>query len=127
MIAIGVGANSKARDEDFASALASIRAETGGDVVATFEDAPFRAPLQTAASRQSLAHRTLPLADLRKRNDDCMTRSERSLALYGVASIAEASALAAAGPRSELIAARRIIGNVTVAAAKSADTKESPT
>lgn len=126
MIAIGIGANSKARDEDFASALASIRAETGGDVVATFEDAPFRAPLQSAASRYSLAHRTLPLADLRTRNGDCLTRSERSLALYGVASIAEASALAAAGPRSELIAARRIIGNVTVAVAKSADTKESP-
>jgi cobalt-precorrin 5A hydrolase len=127
MIAIGIGANSNARDEDFASALASIRAETGGDVVATFEDAPFRALMQTAASRHLLAHRTLPLADLRTRNGDCLTRSERSLALYGVASIAEASALAAAGPRSKLIAARCIIGNVTVAAARSADTKESPT
>lgn len=126
MIAIGVGANSKAREEDFASALASIRAETGGDVVATFEDAPFRALLQAAASRQSFAHRTLPLADLRTRNDDCRTRSKRSLALYGVASIAEASALAAAGPRSELIAPRRVIGNVTVAAARSACTKEGP-
>jgi cobalt-precorrin 5A hydrolase len=126
MIAIGIGANSKAREEDFASALASIRAETGGDVVATLEDAPFVGLLKAAAAIGSIPYRELPVAELRKRNDDCPTRSKRSLDLFGVMSIAEASALAAAGPHSQLVAPRRIIGNITVAAATSADTKESP-
>jgi cobalt-precorrin 5A hydrolase len=126
MIAIGIGANSKAKAEDFVAALASIYSEAGGDVVATLEDAPFVDVLKAAASSQSITYRDLPVAELRKRNDDCMTRSERSLALYSVASIAEASALAAAGSRSRLLAPRRIIGNITVAAATSADTIESP-
>ncbi len=126
MIVIGIGANSKAREEDFTAALASIRAETGGDLVATLEDAPFRAILEAAASRQSMTCHEWPLAELRKRNDDCRTRSERSFDLFGVGSIAEASALAAAGPSSRLLAPRRIIGNITVAAATSADMKESP-
>jgi len=126
MIAIGIGANSKAQAEDFTAVIAGIRAEAGGDVVVTLENAPFRAALEAAASRQSLACRELPLAELRKRNDDCRTRSERSLDLFGIMSIAEASALAAAGPCSKLISPRRIIGNITVAAAKSADTKDNP-
>ena len=126
MIAIGIGANSKAKTEDFVAALASFSSEAGGDVVATLEDAPFVGLLKAAASIGSMTYRELPVAELRKRNDDCLTRSERSLDLFGVMSIAEASALAAAGPRSRLVAPRRIIGNITVAAATSADMKESP-
>lgn len=126
MIAIGIGANSKARESDFESALAVLFGETGADVVATLEDAPFTVILKTAASRQSIAYCEFSLLELHRRNGDCRTRSERSLARFGVASIAEASALAAAGPRSELLAPRRIIGNITVAVAKSADTEERP-
>ena len=126
MIAIGVGANSKAQADDFTAALASICAEAGGDVVATLEDAPFVDLLKAAASRQSIACRELPLAELHRRNDDCRTRSERTLDLFGIMSVAEASALAAAGPRSQLLAPRRIIGNITVAAARSADPHEGP-
>jgi cobalt-precorrin 5A hydrolase len=126
MIAIGIGANSKAQAHDFAATLASICGEIGGDVVATVENAPFIELLAEAASRRSIVCRALPLAELRKRNSDCRTSSKRTLDLFGVASIAEASALAAAGPRSLLLVSRRIIGNITVAAAKSADAKESP-
>ena len=126
MIAIGIGANSKAKAEDFAAALASFSAEAGGDVVATLEDAPFVDLLKAAAAIRSMTYRELPVAELRKRNDECPTRSKRSLDLFGIMSIAEASALVAAGPRSRLVAPRRIIGNITVAAATSADTKESP-
>ncbi|AGK59091.1 precorrin methylase [Hyphomicrobium denitrificans 1NES1] len=126
MIAIGVGANSKAQADDFAAALASVCAETGGDVIATLENAPFANLLKAAASGQSIAYRELSLAELRERNGDCLTRSERTLDLFGVRSLAEASALAAAGPRSLLLVPRRIIGNITVAAAKSADAEESP-
>jgi cobalt-precorrin 5A hydrolase len=124
VIAIGIGANGKARADDFDVALADVRGATGADVVATFENAPFADALQGAASRLAIACRELSLAELRARNDDCRTRSERTLALFGVASVAEASALAAAGPGSELIVPRRTLGHVTVAAAKSKEAKE---
>jgi cobalt-precorrin 5A hydrolase len=126
MIAIGIGANSRAQRDDFAAAIADIRRETNGDVVATFDEAPFANFVKAAAAHQSVAYRPLTLEALRERNDDCLTRSERTLNLFGVASMAEAAALAAAGPGSHLVMPRRIVGNVTVAAAKSADAKESP-
>ena len=126
MIAIGIVANSKAQADDFVAVLASICNEMSGDVVATLENASFANLLQAAASRQSIAYRELPLRDLRERNDDCRTGSQRTLDLFGIASIAEASALAAAGIGSQLLVPRRIIGNITIAAAKSVDAKESP-
>jgi cobalt-precorrin 5A hydrolase len=126
MIAIGIGANSKAQADDFVAVLASICKEISGDVVATFEYAPFIDVLKSAASRRSILYCELTLAELQRRNDDCRTRSQRTLDLFGVMSVAEASALAAAGPRSQLLVPRRIIGNITVAAAKSADAEESP-
>lgn len=125
MIAIGVGANSQAAQNDIVDGIDAIRRETNGaDVVATFDGAAFAHLVQAAASRRALAYHALPLEALRQRNADCVTRSDRTLDLFGVASIAEASALAAAGPGSQLIVARLIIGNATVAAAKSADAKE---
>ena len=79
--------------------------------------------MKAAAIRHSVAYRPLPRG-APPRNDDCLTRSERTLDLFGVASVAEAAALAAAGPGSQLIVPRLIIGNATVAAARSADAKE---
>jgi len=126
MIAIGIGANSRAQRDDFAAAIADIRREAkGGDVIATFEKAVFANLVMAAAGCQSVMYRPLALEALRGRSDDCLTRSERTLGLFGVASVAEAAALVAAGPGSHLVVPRRIIGNITVAAARSADAKES--
>jgi cobalt-precorrin 5A hydrolase len=47
------------------------------------------------------------------------TRSERVLALSGVPSLAEAAALAAAGPSSSLIVSRLVLGAATCALASS--------
>lgn len=125
MIAIGIGANSQAAQDDIVDGIDKIRREAiSAEVVATFDGAAFAHLVQAAASRRALEYRELPLKALRQRNADCVTRSDRSLDLFGVASIAEASALAAAGPGSQLIVARLIIGSTTVAAAKSADAKE---
>jgi len=125
MIAIGIGANSRATQDDIVAGIDDIRREANGaDVVAAFDGAPFAHLVQAAASHRVLEYRPLPLEALRQRNADCVTRSDRTLDLFNVASIAEASALAAAGPGSQLIVARLIIGNATVAAAKSADAKE---
>lgn len=120
MIAIGIGASSRAREDDLASAIEIVRREVnGGDVVATFENAAFATSLKAAVSAQSIAFRPMTLEALRERSDDCVTRSERSLERFGVASIAEAAALAAAGPCSLLVMPRRIIGQIAVAAAQS--------
>jgi cobalt-precorrin 5A hydrolase len=126
VIAIGIGANSHARHDDFVAVIDGIYRETRGDVVATFEDAAFAHLVKAAASRRSLEYRPLRLEALCARNDDCLTRSVRTLDLLGIASMSEAAALAAAGSGSYLIMQRRIIGNITVAAAKSADAKDHP-
>jgi len=47
------------------------------------------------------------------------TKSERVLALMGVPSVAEAAALAAAGPSARLISPRLVIGSATCALAAS--------
>jgi cobalt-precorrin 5A hydrolase len=122
MIAIGIGANSRAHRDDFAAVLAGICREVyGGDVVATLADAVFAPFVETAAKSQSIAYRPIALEALQARSKDCLTRSERALDRFGVASIAEAAALAAAGSGSRLVVPRRIIGSITVAAAHSAE------
>jgi cobalt-precorrin 5A hydrolase len=126
MIAIGVGASSRAERHEFALTIAEIcRQANGCDAIATFESAVFAACVEEAAAQAGVIFRRLTLADLRSRNSECSTQSKRSLALLGVASVAEAAALAAAGAGSHLIVPRRIIGRITVAAAKSADAKPS--
>ncbi len=125
MNAIGIGANSRAHKDDFFVAIADMRREAeAGDLVATFDAAIFAPFVKAAAARQSLTYRALTLDALRARSDDCLTRSARTLDLFGIASVAEAAALAAAGPGSRIVVPRRIIGNITVAVARSADGAE---
>jgi cobalt-precorrin 5A hydrolase len=125
MIAIGIGANSQVTQNDIVGGIDDIRRKANGaDIVATFDGARFAPLVKAAASHRILDYRALPLDALRRRNADCRTRSDRTFDRFGVASIAEASALAAAGPGSQLIVTRIIIGNTAVAAAKSADAKE---
>ncbi|MFA5955412.1 cobalamin biosynthesis protein [Hyphomicrobium sp.] len=125
MIAIGIGANSQAHKHDFATALAEAREAVGGaDVVATFDVAIFAHHVRDAAGEAGLDYRSVALDAMRARSGDCLTRSERTLLLFGVASIAEAAALVGAGAGSQLIMARRIAGNITIAAAQSADERK---
>lgn len=125
MIAIGIGASSRASRRDFSEAIAKARREAGGgDLIAAIETALFADDVRDVAGEASLAYLPVTLEALRGRNGECLTRSERSLSLFGVASVAEAAALAGAGPGSRLIMARRAIGHITVAAARSADEEE---
>ena len=125
MIAVGIGANSRAQQQDFETALAKVGQEIGrADVVLTFDGARFAGQLSDVARQLSIAYRAVGLDDMRARNGDCVTRTGRSHNLFGVASIAEAAALAGAGPRSRLVMPRRIVGNITIAAAQSADVRE---
>jgi len=124
MIAIGIGANSRATSDDVVAAIMSASCETNGaDIVATLQNAAFANLVEEAACRHAFVYKAYSTEVMRERNDDCLTCSLRTLELFGVSSVAECAALAGAGPASRLVIARRIIGNVTVAAAKSADSK----
>jgi cobalt-precorrin 5A hydrolase len=63
----------------------------------------------------------VPQRDLEAADARIITRSERVLALTGVPSVAEAAALAAAGPASRLVGPRVAIGPATCALAVSGD------
>ncbi len=121
MIAIGVGANSHAHREDFAAAISEAARQAGdAKAVATFEAAIFADHVRSAARQLGLGYRPVTLDAMRERSNECLTLSEWTLSLFGVASIAEAAALAGAGPGSHLILRRRIVGAITIAAAQSA-------
>jgi len=125
MIIIGVGANSQAQKGDFSAALIEVRRNVrDAAIVATFDTASFVNHVRDAARDAAFEYLPMTLETMRARNGDCLTHSERSLSLFGVASVAEAAALAGAGPGSRLIMPRRIIGHITVAAAQSADEGE---
>lgn len=126
MIAVGIGARSSVTALDIAAAVAEIMTDANlcADALATFSEATFAETVGAVAKGAGFAFAAPPLSALQARNAECQTRSERSFAALGVASIAEAAALAAAGAGSRLVAARRIVGNVTVAAAQSADHAE---
>jgi cobalt-precorrin 5A hydrolase len=76
--------------------------------------------LAEAAGRLGLAIVYLARDDLKAREADIMTRSERAEGLFGVASVAEAAALAGAGPASVLIVPRIAGGGATCAVARAA-------
>ena len=123
MMAIGIGANSGVSIEDLAAAIqqAAFQAGARADAVATIESALFLEPLREAAKQIATPLTPLALVCLQQRSRDCRTVSQRSLDLFGVASISEAAALAAAGPGSKLIVPRMTFGNVTAAVAQSSD------
>ncbi|PPC88250.1 MAG: precorrin methylase [Hyphomicrobium sp.] len=128
MIAIGIGANSSATSADIAVAISSAHRAMSNHatLIATLTNAPFAFAAEQAAQNINTRLTTFTSETLATRNADCQTASERTLARFGVASIAEASALVAAGQNSRLILPRIVCGPVTAAAAISADHTESP-
>jgi cobalt-precorrin 5A hydrolase len=74
-----------------------------------------------AATARGLKFVLVPQRDLEAAGERVVTRSERVLALMGVPSVAEAAALAAAGPASRLLGPRVAVGPATCALAVSGD------
>jgi cobalt-precorrin 5A hydrolase len=72
-----------------------------------------------AASAIGVPLLLIPPGDLATAATRAATRSERVIALVGVASVAEAAALAAGGPAARLIAPRIAVGPATCALAVS--------
>ncbi len=82
--------------------------------------------LAALSARLGLPLVGLPDEALAGMDAGCATRSTRVVALYGVGSVAEASALAAAGPGAELILPRIALGRVTCAVARGRTRPETP-
>jgi cobalt-precorrin 5A hydrolase len=122
MIVAGIGCRRGTRAPDIEAALraalqrAGLAADTLGaiataaakqhepGIAATAEKLGVRLVLVAQAELQATAHRT-------------QTNSDRVRALFGVPSVAEAAALAAAGAAGRLIAPRLAVGSATCALA----------
>lgn len=121
MVVIGIGATSAAQPDAICAAVSKAWPTPSNAelVLATRTDAPFEAAVRAAAKALGAGFTAVSLDALRQRSGDCATRSSPSLARFGVASIAEAAALAGAGPGSRLAVSRIICGRVTAAVAVS--------
>ena len=103
---------------DFEAALA--RAQLASDAlmaIATIAAKQNEAGIIAAAAKLGLSVVSVSDADLRAAGLRTQTRSPRVLALKGVPSVAEAAALAAAGPSGRLISPRLVRGSATCALA----------
>jgi len=88
------------------------------DLVATSAAKGGEPGVAAAASDLGVPLVLVPQADLEAANERTVTRSERVIALTGLHSVAEAAALAAAGPQATLVAPRVAVGPVTCALAQ---------
>jgi cobalt-precorrin 5A hydrolase len=125
MIAAGVGCRRGASAPDIEAAIraALARANIAADaldVIATIEAKRTEPGILAAAETFGVSVVIVPEHELALAGDRVETHSDRVLTLTGVGSVAEAAALAAAGPSARLIAPRLAIGAATCAIAASA-------
>lgn len=124
MIVAGIGCRRGAAAADIEAAIQAALAHAGittADVGAIATGKAKAAEAGIAATAAKLGIEVLLIADdaLKAAGVRVATRSDRVLAITGVPSLAEAAALAAAGPTSRLIASRLVVGAATCALANS--------
>jgi cobalt-precorrin 5A hydrolase len=124
MIVAGIGCRRGAAAADIEAAIRAALACASVDAadlkaIATSQAKDAEAGIATAASTFGVGIMLISDADLKAAGTRVATRSDRVLALSGVPSLAEAAALAAAGPSSRLIASRLVVGAATCALASS--------
>ena len=126
MIVAGIGcrAGAPARDIEaaLAAALAQVRLSPSALDISATSSAKSSEPGIVAASAARRARLiAVPQAELAAAGARVVTRSARVLAVTGVPSLAEAAALAAAGPDARLVVARVVVGSATCALATAGD------
>jgi cobalt-precorrin 5A hydrolase len=124
MIVAGIGCRRGAAAVDIEAAIRAALARAGIraadlNAIATSAAKETEAGIATAASTFGVGIMPIGEAALKAAGARVATRSDRVLALTGVPSLAEAAALAAAGPSSRLIAYRLVVGAATCALASS--------
>jgi len=119
---IGVGARKGFDAQELVTLVRAIAARLGVDwreaTLAALETHEDKESFARAAKLLHMHIAFVPLAALQRRNADVLTRSERVMATFGLGSLAEALALAAAGDGSRLLAPRVAAKNLTCAIAK---------
>jgi cobalt-precorrin 5A hydrolase len=124
MIVAGVGCKRGTSAPDIEAAIRAALERAGVadhalDCIATMAAKESEAGIATAAAKLGVTLVLIPDAELHAAGERTETRSERVQALTGVPSVAEAAALAAAGPSARLISPRLIMGAATCALAAS--------
>jgi len=127
MIVAGVGCRRDTAAPDIEAAIREALARAGIasnalDAIATMAAKRGEAGIAAAAANLGVSIVLVSDAELQSARGRTVTRSERVLALTGVPSVAEAAALAAAGPSARLISSRLIVGSATCALASSEQT-----
>ena len=126
MIVAGVGCRRGANAPDVEAAVRAALARANIatdalDAIATIAEKRNEAGIRAAAERLGVCFVVVSENALKTASDRTVTSSERTLALMGVASVAEAAALAAAGPLARLISPRLAMGAATCALAASGE------
>ena len=124
MIVAGVGCRRGAPAPDIEAAILGALARAGIaaaalDCIATISGKAGEPGIQSAAAKLGIPAVVVAEAELKAAGSRTKTRSRRVLVLTGVPSVAEAAALAAAGPSARLISPRLIVGAATCALAAS--------
>jgi len=122
VLVIGVGTTSRATVEDVSAIIrAALRAldaaelnEIKVDAVASLDRAAINQAIESSAVEFGFSVVFLTIEELKAMNERCVTQSVKSLKQYGIMSVAEAAALAAAGENSR-IAVPRFRGRNTTA------------
>ena len=128
MIVAGVGCRKGAQAAEIEAAIKAAFARVGVaaselSLVATSAIKGSEPGIAAAAASFGVPIVLIPQHDLAAAGARVTTRSERVIALVGVPSVAEAAALAAAGPAARLIVPRIVVGHVACALA---DTQVAP-
>jgi len=127
MIVAGVGCRKGAAAAEVEAAIAAALTRAGlgvnaVDLIATSAAKVGEPGIVAAASALGVPLIAVPPSDLEATGSRTLTHSERVVALTGVPSLAEAAALAAAGPTAHLMAPRIAIGPATCALADTGGT-----
>jgi cobalt-precorrin 5A hydrolase len=122
MIVAGIGCGRGTSAEDIISLIAVALSNFGIaqknlTAIATESSKADERGIANAAQSLSIPVLRCPMADLGRVADQVLTRSLRVQEIKGVPSIAEASALVAAGPNARLLGARVAANKVTCAIA----------
>lgn len=124
MIVAGIGCRRGTAAADIEAAIRAALTHAGisaADLgaIATGNAKGAEAGITATAGKLGVGLMLISDAELKAAGVRVATHSDRVLALTGVPSLAEAAALAAAGPSSRLIASRLVIGAATCALASS--------
>ena len=124
VIVAGVGCRRGAPAPEIEAAIRAALANAGINsnalgAIATATAKQNEIGIETAAASFGVNVVLVSDAELKAAGARATTKSERVLALMGVPSVAEAAALAAAGPSARLISPRLVIGSATCALAAS--------